>query len=153
MFPMSKHVYRPAVRSQFVDFRLRRACRPAPVSWARSIVVAALLLVVGSGIGCSRDPGPEDFSTRQTITILKNAATLGNAGFSPNPANVAINTQVLWVNRDTVDHRIVSTAGIFDSGPIRPGQSYQRIFRDAGTFLYYDESPGAPIQGVLNVIN
>ena len=51
-----------------------------------------------------------------------------------------------------MDHRIVSTGGFFDSGVIKPGQSYQRIFRELGNFRYHDEVPNSSIQGVLNVI-
>lgn len=151
---MSKRSPRPAVASASVKTSTGRSLTRRFVAVLTSVALAGGLLGFGlSGAGCSRDPGPEDFSSRLTITIQPDASTLGNFGFTPNPANIAIDTQVIWVNRDDVNHRIVSTGGFFDSGAIPPGQSFQMIFREAGTFRYYDEAPGSTIQGVLNVIN
>lgn len=151
---MSKRSPRPAVASASVQSSTGRSLTRRLAIVLRGVALTGGLLGFAlSGTGCSRDPGPEDFSSRMTITIQPDAATLGNFGFTPNPANIAIDTQVIWVNRDDVNHRIVSTGGFFDSGPIKPGQSYQLIFREAGTFRYYDEAPGSTIQGVLNVIN
>lgn len=145
---MASHSPRPPVTPGSVRTPRRHSRLFASLRFG--LILAAALL---AGVGCSNDPGPEDFTSRLTITIRKDAATLGNLGFSPNPAYLAIDTQVIWVNRDEVDHRLVSTAGYFDTGLIKPGQSYQRIFREAGTFRYHDEIPGSNIQGVLNVVN
>lgn len=133
--------------------RPSRATKP---SFSRRFAGAVLLFALGAvaagTVGCSRDPGPNDFDTRMTIDILEGATALGVNGFSPNPAVCTRGTLVLWTNRDTVNHRIVSTGGFFDSGIIEPGQSYQRIFRELGNFRYHDEVPNSSIQGVLNVI-
>lgn len=130
-----------------------RASKP---SFSRRFAGAVLLFALGAvaagTVGCSRDPGPNDFETQMTINILQGATALGVHGFSPNPAVCTRGTLVLWTNRDTVNHRIVSTGGFFDSGIIEPGQSYQRIFRELGNFRYHDEVPNSSIQGVLNVI-
>lgn len=118
---------------------------------AASFLAAFLGAVTLAGVGCSRSPGPSDYETSRTIDIVPGAATKGNYGFSPNPAICTRNTLVIWTNHDAIDHRVVSTGGFFDSGLIKPGQSYQLIFRETGNFRYYDAVPASKIQGVLNV--
>ena len=120
-----------------------------------SFLLVGILLAGSSlvGLGCSRDPGPNDFSSVRTIEITAGAAKKGNRAFSPNPANCTRNTLVIWTNRDSLEHRVVSTGGYFDSGIIKPGQSYQLVFRATRTFIYHDEMPHSNVQGVLNVLN
>lgn len=64
--------------------------------------------------------------------------------FSPNPTSVKGGTLIIWNNSDSVSHTVTSgkpsdiqTGSIFDSGIIKPGQSYQRVFQNAGTYDYF----------------
>ncbi len=54
----------------------------------------------------------------------------------PVAADVAIGGSVTWTNRDVAPHTITSTNGLFDSGYLIEGQSYGRVFTDAGTYSY-----------------
>jgi plastocyanin len=61
-------------------------------------------------------------------------------GFGPDVVTVVIgkNNTVYWVNDDVADHTATSdTAGIFDSGVLSPGGSYQFTFTTPGTYSYH----------------
>ncbi|SRR5579875_405192 len=102
------------------------------------------------------------------IDILQGASTatnMQNQFLSPETVQVASGTTIVWVNHDSVPHRILtgqarqSTAptrgapptgnlpapayipdGKIDSGTIAPGQSFQYTITGTGTFSYYDYS-------------
>jgi plastocyanin len=73
------------------------------------------------------------------------ACVAANNCFAPNPLTVAPGTTVTWKNTDTVSHYVTSgkasdetTGTVFDSGNlIKPGNSYQFTFANAGTFDYF----------------
>jgi plastocyanin len=55
-------------------------------------------------------------------------------GFSFNPAHITVKrgTRVTWINRDMTKHTATASNGAFDSGVLRPGQSYSHTFKTAG---------------------
>ena len=59
-------------------------------------------------------------------------------GFVPTSVTITAQDTVIWVNRDTVNHQVVSDRGNFVSPILRPGQRYSFRFMDAGTFRYRD---------------
>jgi plastocyanin len=67
-----------------------------------------------------------------TVTISKN--------FQPSPVEIYAGETVTWVNRDIVNHFIVSDLpGVIPySGPILPGKSYRFVFTKVGTWGYHD---------------
>ncbi|HEX5457059.1 MAG TPA: SIMPL domain-containing protein [Candidatus Nitrosotalea sp.] len=67
-----------------------------------------------------------------------------NDCFTPNPISVKPGTQVTWKNDDKVAHTVTSgkpsdsnTGTAFDSGLIKPGQTSQFTFQNAGTYDYF----------------
>jgi plastocyanin len=86
-----------------------------------------------------------------TITITSGSGANANSDcvsasncFSPNPISVKGGTLVIWNNSDSVSHTVTSgkpsdtqTGSTFDSGIIKPGQSYQHVFQNAGTYDYF----------------
>lgn len=44
---------------------------------------------------------------------------------------------VTWLNKDSTSHRTVSDSGVFDSGDLTNGQSYNFTFSQAGSFPYH----------------
>ena len=61
-------------------------------------------------------------------------------GFSPDVVIVVIgkNNTVYWTNDDVADHTATSdTTGIFDSGVLSPGGTYQFTFTTPGTYTYH----------------
>ena len=55
-------------------------------------------------------------------------------GFSFKPAHITVKrgTRVTWINRDMTEHTATANNGAFDSGVLRPGQSYSHTFKTAG---------------------
>jgi plastocyanin len=55
-------------------------------------------------------------------------------GFSFNPAHITVKrgTRVTWINKDMTKHTATASNGAFDSGILRPGQSYSHTFKTAG---------------------
>lgn len=57
--------------------------------------------------------------------------------FVPDPILVAPGTTVRWTNNDSVPHTVTSDpAGLFDSGTLEPGESFEYRFDDPGTYPY-----------------
>ncbi|MDE1866171.1 MAG: hypothetical protein KGI08_00470 [Thaumarchaeota archaeon] len=112
---------------------------------------------------------PTSISTQtQTaqINILQGASTATNNQYlSPPSVQITPGSTVVWVNHDSVGHRILSGQsrqniaatgsitptgtptspsfvpdGKIDSGIIAPGQSFKYTITGSGTFAYYDPS-------------
>ena len=56
--------------------------------------------------------------------------------FNPAAVNVGVNDSVEWSNDYNRDHRIVADDGSFDSGKLKPGETFNHKFAAAGTFSY-----------------
>jgi len=84
----------------------------------------------------------------QVITILSGASdTGGQVLFDTTFYSLKRNTQLAWLNNDNVGHRIIITIAengthIFDSGIIKPKNSFSYIFYTPGT--YHFSSPDFP---------
>ena len=81
------------------------------------------------------------------VSIVKNAATLGDKSYSPNPIIVETGNTVTWTNMDNIVHTVTSgepntvNAGeLFDSGLtalIMPSKSFSYKFIHPGEFSYF----------------
>lgn len=65
--------------------------------------------------------------------------TIQNGAFSPATVNVAVDTVVTWLNRDTNQHSIIgeNEKVPFESQTIEPGRWFSRMFKKAGTYPYH----------------
>jgi len=43
----------------------------------------------------------------------------------------------MWINKDSVTHRVVSDSGLFGSGNLINGQSYNYTFNQTGSYPYH----------------
>ena len=92
----------------------------------KSLVFAFLgILAVVAVSGCSY------MNTGNTVTIQNNT-------FSPVVFTVQVGTTVIWRNKDSKTHQIVSNSGLFDSGTLNSGMSYSYTFNKAGNYPYHD---------------
>ena len=66
-----------------------------------------------------------------TVNIVK-------AGFDPGRGDGHAPDSVTWVNRDTINHQVVSDTGAFASPTLRPGQRFTFTFRASGQYRYRD---------------
>jgi plastocyanin len=62
-----------------------------------------------------------------TRTVL-----IQNFSFKPAHITVKRGTRVTWINKDMTKHTATANNGAFDSGILRPGQSYSHTFKTAG---------------------
>ena len=57
--------------------------------------------------------------------------------FDPAAIVVAPGTTVWWVNEGDYPHNVTADDGLFDSGPLYPGDSYWVTFEGQGTVNYH----------------
>lgn len=65
--------------------------------------------------------------------------TIQNNAFNPSSLNVTAGTTVTWINRDNVTQNVVSDSGLFDSGNLTNGMSYNYTFNQTGTYPYHSK--------------
>jgi plastocyanin len=56
--------------------------------------------------------------------------------YSPSRVTITAGETVVWRNVDQRDHTVRCEQGSFDSGTIRPGETFQHRFTRAGTYPY-----------------
>lgn len=73
-------------------------------------------------------------SIRGTVTRVRMVDDPLNR-FRPRTATISRGDRVKWINRGNVTHTSTSR-GVWDSGPLSPGESFRRRFRRVGEFAY-----------------
>ena len=81
-------------------------------------------------------PTPTPAPTPAPAPGLVRALAMGDDYFSPTTAAVEPGTTVTWTNSGRSDHTVTSTGGAFNSGTVRPGQSYSTTLNTPGTYRY-----------------
>lgn len=62
-----------------------------------------------------------------------------DGSYNPQSITITMGDTVTWVNTGTRNHTSTSDSGVWDSGIIAPGGTYDRTFSDAhGIFRYHD---------------
>lgn len=80
------------------------------------------------------------------------SVTVTSTGFQPTLVTVKAGSVVTWTNNDTAAESITSdTAGVFDSGSLAAGATYQFTFSQAGTFTYHSTTNPA-LKGTVVVM-
>jgi plastocyanin len=118
----------------------------------------AMVLSVFSVLAVGLSMGPALVHAQGlSISIVPDAATLGDKAYSPNPSEVKVGDTVTWTNDDTQIHTAVSGIspavevpagsnqtqgpdGLFDSGVLTPKQSFEFTFDQASPedgYAYY----------------
>ena len=57
--------------------------------------------------------------------------------FMPRNVTIAVGGGVQWRNMGSIAHTTTSDTGVWDSGTLDPGESFNRRFNTAGTFFYH----------------
>ena len=91
----------------------------------RNFIAFGLLLVLGvvAVSGC----------TSQT----SNTVTIQNSSFSPATLNVPMGTTVMWINKGNTTQDVTSDSGVFSSGNLTNGMSYNYTFNQSGSYPYH----------------
>ena len=74
-----------------------------------------------------------------SVSIPPGAADPNNdLSFYPPQINVPTGSIVSWTNADSIQHTVTSDEqGLFDAGPISPGDTFENVFDSAGEFGYH----------------
>ncbi len=94
-----------------------------------------LLFTIVSGVACSKNSsyggGTGGGGGNPNTVYMKNMM------FSNPSLQVVTGTKVTWINDDNTNHTVTSDTGLFDSGTISPGGSFNYTFNSTGTFDYH----------------
>ena len=60
-----------------------------------------------------------------------------NGAFIPGTLIVSVGTNVKWVNKNPDPQDFVSDTGLFDSGTLANGQSFNYTFNETGSYHYH----------------
>jgi plastocyanin len=79
------------------------------------------------------------------VSIVQDAAYVGNKAFSPNPINIKVRDTITWTNDDVETHTVTSGLGFnnpdfgkkFDSGIMEYKQTFSHQFGIAGELDYF----------------
>src|ERR671916_2943317 len=84
----------------------------------------------------------ESTTPAQTTTPAPNSTItvdISNHAFNPAQLNVAPGTTVTFVNNDTEPHTATADNGLFDTGVLQPGASFDVFLDGSGTVTYHCE--------------
>jgi plastocyanin len=86
-----------------------------------------VVLAFATAVGAQQEETPQEMVG---VSIRDNY-------FDPADIVVAPGTTVEWVNEGANPHSVVADNGMFDSGLLYPGESYQVTFDGQGTVTYH----------------
>lgn len=71
-----------------------------------------------------------------------NTVLIQSSSFNPGTRTITAGTKVTWRNNDNIPHTVTSgtpgnSSGVFDSGSMAPGETFEHTFTQAGTFSYF----------------
>lgn len=108
-----------------------------------------LVCIVVIATICFSVSSPSVHAYNAQVTIVNGTANHCRPNlscYSPFQVNVSVGDTVTWVNQDNRTHTVTTGTsnygpqGIFDSGVIKPGQSFTQFFGSAGKYNYYDKT-------------
>src|SRR5437868_6998928 len=63
--------------------------------------------------------------------------TIADYNYDPATINISVGDTVHWTNSGKEAHTVTSEGGVWDSGKIEAGASFDLVFSTAGTYNYY----------------
>ena len=104
-------------------------------------IVVALIFVSACGQSSSSTMPTPPIGGGSSVSIVSGSRTLTTTAYNPNPVTISAGMSVTWINNDTIAHTSTSDNGIWDSGSLGPGASFNRAFPSPGTFTYHCAIP------------
>jgi plastocyanin len=112
-----------------------------------ALAVMSLSFIMASGLSLGSTSvlaQQAGVSLVKDVSIVKNAATMGDKAFSPNPVDIKVGGGVTWTNDDSQIHTVTSgtvgsnnSGSVFDSKILSPGATFDFVFDKAGQYDYY----------------
>jgi plastocyanin len=107
--------------------------------------LGTLGLVGGAGLALSSVVGAQ--TTRPTRTVV-----IQDFRYKPAHITISPGTRVIWINRDSTPHTVTANNGTsYDSGLLRKGERFSRIFQRAGITSRYYCRPHPHMMGSVTV--
>jgi plastocyanin len=110
---------------------------------SRLIIITSIMLAMGllaNPITTTTTITPV-FSQEEgsSVSIAPGAADPNNdLSFDPPQISVPTGSIVSWTNEDSIQHTVTSDEeGLFDAGPISPGNTFENAFDTPGEFGYH----------------
>ncbi len=121
-----------------------------PVFLALSLLLSSCSMHLGLGkLIPGRSSGNSNVTATHTPPAPVTAISIKNGHYRPKNATVKVGTTLTWTNNDSMPQTVTSDApGVFDSGTIAPGATWQFTFTKAGEFPYHSTAQ----QGVYGTI-
>jgi plastocyanin len=101
------------------------------------LLVAGLMLGSTGGAATARENLARPMKPQRAATTTTKKVKIIDFAFSPKTITISKGTRVRWTNTGSVGHTSTSNTGKWDSGTIAAGDSFSRVFKKAGTFLYH----------------
>ena len=108
------------------------------------IFISTLIIIILVVVGFSMNPTITTtiipvHSQGDSVYIVPRAADPNNdQSFVPKFISIPIQSIVTWTNDDSIQHTVTSDEeGLFDSGPISPGNTFDNTFDMPGEFGYH----------------
>lgn len=124
------------------NLKIRASRKPA-------VWLAVIILLSVQGCDFPSDP------QLRRVSILLNAAILGDAAFSPATIHVPLAGQVIWTNDDNIPHSIVGDATegpcAFESLPLTANKRFRKAFFERVRCNYYCGLHGRSMRGRIVV--
>lgn len=98
-------------------------------------ILLASLLVSACG-SAHTSKGPNKFQMTHP-NIVQNPTGKPDAWYRPSPIRVHVGQRVVWTNKDSDPHDVTANDGVFASGPIPAGGTYQLVTSRPGTYRYF----------------
>ena len=87
------------------------------------IVIGLLILIAGYGYTAAQEK----------VVVVK----MEGYHFKPDKITIEPGTTVEWINTDKKAHTVTDDHDSWDSGNLKPGETFSRRYDDQGTFKYY----------------
>jgi plastocyanin len=71
------------------------------------------------------------------IVIGPDSSKDGDDVYNPTEITVNLGAKVIWINKDFGIHTVTENQGLFGSKDLRPDQTFEYTFENAGTYDYY----------------
>jgi plastocyanin len=108
------------------------------------IFISTLIIIILVVVGLSMNPTITTtiisvHSQGDSVYIVPRAADPNNdQSFVPKFISIPIQSIVTWTNDDSIQHTVTSDEeGLFDSGPLSPGDTIDNAFDTPGEFDYH----------------
>jgi plastocyanin len=104
-----------------------------------NLIIILITLIITIGLLLNPIIPPVFSPQVESISIAPGAADPNNdQRFVPPHISIPVESTISWTNADSIQHTVTSDEeGLFDAGPISPGDTFENVFDSAGEYGYH----------------